>query len=168
MKEELTQERLKDLLDYDPETGVFTWKVSRRGRGTAAGRVAGKRHCEGYVSIGIDGRQYLAHRLAILYTDGAFPSQDTDHMNGDRSDNRRENLREASRSQNNMNSKLRSTNKTGIRGVYESKRGRFISRVNFDGVCISLGSFSCPREAAHAYNKAAVQIYGEFAVLNPI
>lgn len=97
----LTAERLRELLTYDPENGVFTRRVSRRGR--AAGEVAGCMHSVGYFYVGVDRIKYPAHRLAWLYMTGAWPKEEVDHINGVRSDNRWSNLREATKSQNMQN-----------------------------------------------------------------
>jgi hypothetical protein len=99
----ITAERLRQLLHYDPERGVFTW-LSRpaerswntRFAGTRAGTINGL----GYVVIGILGRRYKAHRLAWLYVHGEWPGRELDHINCDKSDNRIANLRPATRSQN--------------------------------------------------------------------
>jgi hypothetical protein len=90
---ELTQDRLRELLDYDPDTGIFTWMVNRRGGKAAVGVVAGSRNTDNYVSITVDGEEYLAHRLAFLYMTGAFPPKQVDHINTAKSDNRWCNLR---------------------------------------------------------------------------
>jgi phospholipid N-methyltransferase len=82
----LTQERLKELLIYNPDTGVFTHKILRRGR--ARGSVAGCRHHTGYIFIQLDEKKHLAHRLAFLYMTGALPANHTDHINGIEHDNR--------------------------------------------------------------------------------
>jgi len=111
----ITQERLKEVLFYDPRSGIFTWKMSR---GTARkGAVAGVESTGGYRAIGIDGRRYSAHRLAFLYVEGSFPKDSTDHVNGKTTDDSFKNLRRVSIRTNTKNRKIRSTNKTGIHGV---------------------------------------------------
>lgn len=96
----ITQEQLKELLDYDPDTGIFTWKVDRIAIG--AGRKAGWLSPRGYIYITINSRRYLAHRLVWLYAHGFLPSE-LDHINRDASDNRLCNLRVVTGSQNNRN-----------------------------------------------------------------
>ena len=89
----LTAELARDVMDYDPDTGVFRWKASRGAR--RAGAVAGHLASIGYWYIQVDGRHYLAHRLAWLITNGAFPADQIDHIDGDRANNRLANFREA-------------------------------------------------------------------------
>lgn len=98
----LTQARLKELLSYDPKTGVFTNLKSGKGR-KPAGAVVGSPHKDGYTTSMIDGKNYMHHRLAWLYMYGVFPPSDTDHTNGVRNDNRIANLRAAERFENNQN-----------------------------------------------------------------
>jgi hypothetical protein len=98
----LTQNRLKQLLDYQPETGQFTWRVARAGL-AKAGSVAGATKTQGYRQIMVDGTMYLAHRLAWLYVHGHFPVKMLDHVNRQSWDNRIANLREATHKQNREN-----------------------------------------------------------------
>jgi len=108
----LTAERLRELLHYDPETGVF----SRRS-GPRAGLPVGSRHSAGYLAINVDRQPRLAHRLAWLYMTGKWPEINLDHINLIKTDNRFANLREAGHSENNQNCEARSGNKVGLRGV---------------------------------------------------
>ncbi len=101
-EKELTQKRLKELLHYSPDTGVFTWLVTR-GRYTKTGSVAGGWNGTGYRIISIDGKRYLAHRLAFMYIKGSFPKDQTDHINKVRHDNKWSNLRESTQRQNHEN-----------------------------------------------------------------
>lgn len=112
---ELTQKRLKELLRYCPETGVFVWLKSTGRAGI--GSIAGNTHViDGYTQVGIDGTVYRAHRLAFLYMTGVFPVA-VDHINGVRSDNRYLNLREADAMINAQNTRISAQNKTGLPGV---------------------------------------------------
>jgi len=110
----ITQERLKELLHYDPDTGVFARLMSRGN--TTKGNIAGNIETNGYVVIYIDGKSYKAHRLAWLYVNGYMPSDQTDHINQDRSDNRIANLREVDRVTNGRNQRRASNNTSGIEG----------------------------------------------------
>lgn len=97
----LTQEELKRMLHYESETGIFTWKINKRGP-VKRGDVAGKTNGRGYRVIKIDGAYYYAHRLAWFYITGNWPKE-TDHINRVKTDNRMVNLREVTHSLNNRN-----------------------------------------------------------------
>ena len=111
----ITQKRLKELLSYNYETGVFTWKVSRgkANKGMDANSVNGL----GYIQIGIDGKRYLGHRLAWLYMNSEMPEKQIDHINHNKRDNRIVNLRNADYTINSRNVPIQKNNKTGIVGV---------------------------------------------------
>ena len=158
----LTAKRLRELLHYDPATGVFTRRVSRQGFN--AHTVAGSLHKQsGYVIMGVDRRSYRAHRLAWLYMTGHWPAE-LDHKNGDRSDNRWDNLREAGRTQNNANAKRREDNSSGFKGVsWDRANGRWRAYINVDGRQKHLGRFDAIESAAAAYSIAAKATFGEFA-----
>lgn len=151
----LTAERLRDRLNYDPATGVFTWRkpLRRRNVGDAAGGPTEK----GYVRIGIDGRMYMAHRLAWLHVHGSWPSGQLDHRNTIRSDNSIGNLRLATSAQNSAN-RSETHNSTGFKGV-KRKRGKF--EATFRKTYI--GTFGTAEEAHRAYASAALSHFGEFA-----
>jgi hypothetical protein len=112
----ITQERLKGLLSYDAETGIFTW-ISRR-IGVKKGSVAGGYNGKGYWLIYVDGYRYRAHRLAWLYMYGKMPEDQIDHINHDKIDNRISNLREVTNSVNHRNMKKPSNNTSGVAGLY--------------------------------------------------
>lgn len=145
----LTQERLKELLHYDPETGLFV--RLRKTKKSAVGSVAGSSNSAGYLVIRVDEKVYYAHRLAILYVTGEWPTAHMDHIDGDRSNNRYSNIRDVSATVNGQN--RRSANKsssTGLLGAHR-KRSRFASRIVVDGTEVSLGRFDSPEEAHAAY-----------------
>ena len=157
----ITQARLKQLLDYDPATGVFVWKVSRRGH--RAGAVAGTKRPDGYNQIRIDGSVYYAHRLAWLYITGKWPTEQIDHRNRTPADNRFINLREASPSENARNSSKPAANTSGHKGVYRDVTcGKWRAQIMVDGVRVHLGLFDLLEEAAAAYAEASAQHHKEF------
>lgn len=155
----LTCERLKRLLDYNPETGVFRWKVGRGPK--RVGDVAG---CldNGYVYICIDGHNYLAHRLAWLYQFGFIGEDHIDHSNLKRDDNRISNLRLANHSKNRANSAKQPNNTSGFKGVVK-KANRWRAQITCNNKTRYLGSFATPTEAHAAYLAAATAAFGEFA-----
>lgn len=155
----LTAERLRSLLDYDPATGVFLWRV-RRGPSALAGSIAGHIIAGGYRLIGVDGTEYYAHRLAWLYVHGAWPTGHIDHQNVTPGDDRISNLREATRSQNLANRPAQSNNTSGLKGVsFHKGAGRWRATIQHK----YLGLFDTAEEAHAAYRAAASRVFGEFA-----
>lgn len=160
---QLTAQRLKEVLDYNPTTGVFTWKVTRA-RGARAGAIAGSISKDGYGLIGIDGRNYPAHRLAWLHYHGVWPKGDIDHVSLDKLDNRIINLRPASRSQNMANTTAHRDNHSGLKGVFfDRRRQRWASMITKDGRRKWLGYFDTAELAHAAYTRAADVMFGVFA-----
>ena len=145
----ITQERLKELLHYDPETGVFTWLV---GKGNVkAGVTAGGKTALGYMGIGIDRKDHLAHRLAWLYIYAVLPPDGIDHINGVRSDNRIVNLRPATQAQNCQNRrKANSGSAINPLGVSPWK-GRYRPRITLNGVKHYLGLYPTIEDAHNVY-----------------
>lgn len=151
----LTQERLKELLHYNPETGILVWISNSGSRGNYnAGAVAGGKHKCGYLHTHIDRKAYLIHRLAWLYVYGHFPPHHIDHINGVRCDNRISNLRLATESENAQNRRLpQKNNKIGMIGV-SKHRGRYRASISMNKKWHFLGSFDTSEEASKAYLKA--------------
>lgn len=165
VKEELTAEYLRELLSYNPDSGAFIWLVSCRG--TKAGDIAGTSGSEGRRHITIGYGRYKAHRLAWLYVYGAWPSKLIDHINGDPTDNRIANLREATVAENQGNQRLaHSNNSTGLLGA-QKKHGRrdFRARIVINGKEIHLGHFASAELAHKAYlaAKAKYHVLGDIA-----
>ena len=149
MKQRLTAVRLREVLDYDPQSGVFKWRISTN-RSMKVGDIAGT-NCRGYVYIGFSGTVYRAHRLAWLYVNGVWPTLAVDHKNRNRADNRIANLREATALENNQNRiKAHSTNRTGFVGA-SALGGKYRARIRAGGKEIMLGYFPTPQEASKAY-----------------
>ena len=154
--ERLTQQQLKQLLAYDPDTGAFTWLKPTSNR-VKPGALACSVNTVGYVRIGIGGKRYAAHRLAWLYVHGVWPENEIDHINRNRQDNRICNLRDVNSQQNKLNSGVRRNNTSGVKGVSwdkKSKRWRVQARIN--GQKTYIGVFDTLEEATTAYQKAAV------------
>ncbi len=153
-----TQERLKELLNYDPETGVFTWKVRR---GLAEAGPAGSTKKDGYNYICIDGRTMLAHRLAWFYVHGQWPRHVIDHINGDRTDNRIVNLRDVPYRTNNENQKKpHRSNTSGYLGVSRiQSRGKWQASIQLNGRNKNLGRYDTPEEAHAVYLEAKRQLH---------
>lgn len=151
-KANLTAERLRELLHYDPETGVFTWRVYRGGR-AKAGSIAGCRITSGYLHCSIDKKLYYMHRLAWMYVHGEMPPDMIDHINHVKDDNRIVNLRLADMSLNKQNQKIALSNSSsGLLGVHYHKGWR--AKITINGKQISLGRFNSAESAHEAYVEA--------------
>jgi hypothetical protein len=147
----LTQARLKELLHYDPETGVFTRLIGCGG--VRAGTVAGYVGNCGYACIKVDWIEYRAHRLAFLYITGSWPPEEVDHINGLKTDNRWMNLRPATSQENKHNNgRPQRDNKSGYLGVRWHKHAKkFQAQIKLDRRNYHLGYFDDPAEAAAAH-----------------
>lgn len=155
VSEELTAQKLRELLDYNPETGVFVWKKTLSSK-NLNGKNAGKINSHGYCSIKINYKNYLAHRLAWLFVYDKWPPQFIDHINGNRLDNRICNLRNANYFVNNRN-------RTMAKGF--SKVGnKFRARIVVNDKTICLGTFETEQEANLAYLTAKNKHYPELNI----
>lgn len=156
---ELTQETLKEILHYDPDTGIFTWLISKgtAKKGNVAGNICNQRGKK-YRTIMINYKTYYAHRLAWLYVYGEFPEKDTDHINGDGLYNRIDNLRCVTESENLRNSKLSSRNKSGVIGVsWEKLVSKWRVKIGVQGKNICLGFFRDLDEAIKVRKAAEIK-----------
>lgn len=162
MSQNLTVERLREVLSYDPDTGIFRRKLATAQR-LSVGDIAGSKNDQGYLLIMVDRVRYKAHRLAWFYVNDEWPPHDVDHINGIRDDNRLANLRLATRAQNKANQVTYKNNSTGFKGVSFHKKNRcFVSYINRDKVRRYLGSFPSAEDAHAAYCSAATEVHGEF------
>lgn len=157
---DLTWERLRDVVSYNPHTGVFTWAANRGGH-VQRGRIAGHIGGNGYGTLMIDGVAYKTHRLAWLYIVRAWPSGHIDHIDGNPSNNRIANLRDASPRINSENRrKPRGDNGSGYQGVsWHGQQRKWQARITSVGRARSLGVFDTPAAAHEAYLVAKRQLH---------
>jgi hypothetical protein len=154
----LTAQRVREVLAYNPETGALTW-LSARGR-QPAGAIAGCDSGQGYRDIRVDGEQHRAHVIAFLHFYGRWPEHEIDHINGRRDDNRIVNLRDVPRSINRRNAARSTNNKSGVTGVFwNTEKGKWTAKIKVNRREIHLGHFTILEEAAAA-RKAAEQAHG--------
>ncbi len=163
-----SQEYLRSILDYDPDTGLFVWRirsdVPKEWNTRRAGKCAGCPDHRGYLFIGVNGCIYYAHRLAWLWMRGECPPDDIDHRDTDKANNKWENLRRGSRSENCANQKASKRNTSGFKGVsLYKKMGTWRAQIMVRRENIHLGYFLTKEAAREAYNKAAKSYFGVFA-----
>lgn len=155
---ELTAEMVRELLTYDPETGVFTWRV-KPAPNTRIGAIAGRIDARGYGGINIRYRKYASHRLAWLYVTGEWPSKQIDHIDKNPSNNRFANLRDVSASDNCLNrdhpGRARSP---GTKGVTLLKSGRWQAQISISGRVCYLGSYATEAEALSVYKQRLAEV----------
>lgn len=169
---DITAEHLRQRLHYDPDNGLFTWrerllthpKVSTWNT-RFSGQPAGHPDHLGYIRITIDGKCYLAHRLAYLYVTGHWPNDFIDHKNQQPSDNRWCNLRPATPRENSRNHRMRPTNTSGYTGVRAPQDDcpKWEASIEVLGEYITLGYFDTGELASEAHRRAAEKYFGEFA-----
>jgi len=149
-KTDLTAKRLREIINYDPITGILT----SRGSGADIGRIQAR----GYVHVTVFGRSYLAHRIAWIFVNGVWPTNEIDHINGDRADNRLTNLREATTSENAQNRKTRADNTSGFTGV-RPHQSAWRADIKINGKYKFVGSYSTPELAYAAYLVAKIKVH---------
>ena len=158
----LDQEELKRILHYNPETGIFTWKITKGGN--KPNSIAGAKDKLGYISISIKSKLYKAHRLAFLYMNGELPPSSVDHINGNPSDNSWQNLRLCSQKQNTWN---QIGHGKYYKNVYLVKGGRkkpFNIKIEVDGIVKSFGYYETAEEADEVATLLRDLLHGEYSV----
>ena len=161
MKTELTQARVKELFSYDPEIGKLIYKNSV-GNHVKKDSIAGSLCPNGYIYVGINRKRYKHHRLVFLYHKGYLPPI-VDHIDGDRVNDKIENLRKCTAQQNGFNSKIRKNNTAGIKGVSWSRDRRlWVAQIMVDGKTIPLGRFWDKEVAAQVVRIKRIELHGEF------
>lgn len=159
---ELTQERVKELLHYDSETGIFTRLVTVK-HNARKGDIISCINKAGYVVGNLDGKLYLMHRVAFLYVEGRWPYIKADHKDTIRNNNKWDNLREATHFQNQCNSTIACNNKTGIKGVFLLGSGKYRASIRAGGKTIHIGTYETKEQAGDVIMKVRQQLHGEFA-----
>lgn len=158
----LTQKELKEILNYNPETGDFYWKISPK-YDVKVGDKAGNEH-NGYQRVTIFGKKYLTHRLAWLYVYGEFPKGDLDHIDNDRGNCRINNLRIANKATNGFNRKKQINNKSGVKGVYWSTAAKkWAVKIGINNKKIYLGVWDDLEFAELVAQEARAKYHGEYA-----
>jgi len=169
-------EYLRECLDYNQDTGAMTWlkrpshhfstnAAMMAWNGRYAGKKAGTINSRGYVTVLVDSKSLLGHRVAFALFHGRWPDAYIDHADGVRSNNAISNIRECSRSQNSMNRPLFKNSRTGLKGAKFIREGKYRSSIKVNSKTIHLGYFQTAEEAHAAYCEAANQNHGEFANL---
>lgn len=158
----LTHQRLLQLLNYNPETGEFTWAIRVQYR--KIGHPVGGKRRDGYFQIQLDGEKFLQHRLAWFYVHGKMPDFEIDHEDRDPSNNRIKNLRIATKKQQNGNAKVRSDSVSGIRGV-RLLYGKWQARIKLNEKRVTLGRYNSKEEAQDAYRKAALESWKNYCAV---
>lgn len=155
----ITQNELKELLNYDPCTGMFTWKRQRQR--IRPGQRAGYKHWSGYVYIEVNRKAYALHRLAWLYVYGVWPQHTIDHINRDRSDNRISNLRDVPFHINTQNKSVYRNTSVGCSGVcFHSRMQKYQAQIKVDRKPVYLGTFDNLFDAVAARRSAEIRLQG--------
>ncbi len=160
----LSYERLLEVLSYDTDTGIFINKITRSNN-ALEGNIAGNTNTidNKYLEIYLDGKHYAAHRLAWFFAYKIWPLNDIDHIDGNKSNNKIANLREATRSENLYNRGNRKDNTSGYKGVcFDKRSGKYRAYININGKQKSLGYHYTAEKASEAYKLAAKELHKEF------
>lgn len=158
---ELTQAKVRELFDYNPETGILFWR-KRAASTVLPGRIAGYRDADGYIRVRINKKAYFAHRLIFLYMIGAWPKHEVDHIDHNGSNNRWDNLRDVTKGENAKNTILPKDNTTGVIGVkrvHSRQRSFWQAYIGINGLQVHLGSFDRLEEAVAVRRAAEAQYF---------
>ena len=143
----LSQDEVRQAFDYDPDSGLLKWKISP-GTGVKAGQIAGSVHYRGYIQINYKRMNLLAHRVIWVYMTGKNPTEFIDHIDGNASNNKWINLREATNKQNQENRAQQANNSSGYRGVtYRKKEKRWQAQVQHNKKYVYLGCYATKEQA---------------------
>lgn len=169
IKELPSQEELLRLFNYDPDSGVMSWRANPKHYGTASGKLGTVSSC-GYLYVGVrDGhgakfKTYIAHRIIWKMMTGEDPVDQIDHIDGDRLNNRWSNLRPADNGKNRWNSKLAKNNKSGVKGVcWDTSHRKWNAYISIGGKQSRLGRFDVLDDAAAVVNAVRINLHGDFA-----
>lgn len=176
---EVNAETIRERFDYDEPTGILKWKprtlrpecarLDKAWNTRLAGTSVGVKHRHGHLYASINYKHYAVHRLIWLYVHGRWPSRVIDHINGNPSDNRISNLRECTQLENMRNSRLRTDNTSGVKGVYwEKKERKWMAYINVNGKMKALGRFAAKEDAIASRTKAEAEFFGAFARVNDL
>jgi hypothetical protein len=159
----VTQNRLKELLYYHPESGDFVW-LEKPSQSVKAGTQAGCLRSDGYVVVTVEGERFAAHRLAIFYVTGDWPAEEVDHEDTVKHHNWWANLRPASHSQNPANRGAYSNRNTKIKNVrWYPNYAKYVVDVGYLGRRHHVGYFGTVEEAIAARDAKTAELHGEFA-----
>lgn len=159
----MDQFKLKELLTYDAETGLFHYNTSW-GRSIKEGKLAGTKATDDYVKISLLGKMYQAHRLAWLYVHGAWPDGIIDHIDGVVTNNKLENLRVVSLNENAWNSKIPVTNTSGVKGVaWNKEKRKWRAKIGHKRRTLHVGYFNSIEEAEAALREFRENLHGDYA-----
>lgn len=159
----LKREDALRLFNYNPDTGILTWKNPPRSSRFIYGAVVGYK-TNGYLQVKLYGMRLYVHRIAWLMVYNDWPTDVIDHINGDRSDNRIANLRVVTNTQNSWNSKMRKNNSSGVKGVtFNSAANKWVGRIRVNGKMVHVGCFDDIEEARKAMENARIKYHGEFS-----
>ncbi len=160
----MTQDELKSIVNYNPLTGIFTWKVSNNTKIKIGSRAGSFDKSKGYRKIRINKILYKEHRVAWFYVYGVWPSDQLDHKNTNKVDNSIDNLREATNSTNGFNKTKYKTNKSGYKGVsWYPKMNKWVVKYSYNRKIYHGGYFDKVEDAAKKYKELTKNLHGEFA-----